>query len=137
MKNTQLIAVMVVAALLSCVGQVNAVPVFFGPTPYLSQADIPAGFYAGGSPDFLDDFEDDANGDFRNGMLDGGIVASGGVFEVRGSGPFRDSVDVDAGGIDGSGTDGQTFVNLPNRPNSSNTVTFTFSGPAVTHVGGF
>ena len=41
---------------------------FFGPSAYLSAADIPAGLYAGGSPLFLENFEDSS--------LDGGITAS-------------------------------------------------------------
>ena len=35
---------------------VSAAPIFFGPTPYLSAGDIPAGFYAGGVPTALENF---------------------------------------------------------------------------------
>ncbi|MDA1164899.1 MAG: integrin alpha, partial [Planctomycetota bacterium] len=67
---------------------------FFPGTSYLSQADIPAGLYDGGSPTFLDDFED--------GTLDGGIVASDGF--VQAASPSSDSVDGDGVSIDGVGT---------------------------------
>lgn len=92
---------------------------FFGPTPYLSTADIPAGFYAGGSPTFLEDFED--------GTLDGGLVASNGFTSAPSFPAFVDSVDADDGFIDGSGTAGNawfigfTFLSL----------TFTFPSPVV------
>lgn len=86
---------------------------FFGPTPYLSSADIPAGFYAGG-PAFLETFED--------GTLDGGITASTG--SVLGPSALTDSVDADDGTIDGSGTKGHSFF-------LGGPVTFTFSA-AVT-----
>ena len=44
---------------------------FVGPSPYLSTGDIPASFYAGGSPTGLEDFEDQS--------LDFGITASAGT----------------------------------------------------------
>jgi len=78
-----------------------AATVFFGPTPYLSTADIPVGFYGGGSPTALEDFED--------GTLDFGIIAtspSGAGISVGGPGPFNDSVDADDGVIDGDNTGG-------------------------------
>jgi hypothetical protein len=90
---------------------------FFGPTPYLSTADIPAGFYGGGTFDFLEDFED--------GTLDGGITASAG--SVLAPGAVTDSVDADDGAIDGSGSTG--FSHL------STGVTFTFSPPLPTAAG--
>ena len=60
----------------------------FGPSLYLSAADIPTGFYQGGAPTFLDNLED--------GSLDGNLTASAG--SVIGPGMFnglRDSVDGD------------------------------------------
>ena len=80
-------------------GSVQAGPVFFGPTPYLSAADIPAGFYLGGAPDGLEDFEDAS--------LDFGIAASVGA--PFGPGDIADSVDADDGTIDGFGNLGRTW----------------------------
>ena len=42
------------------VSYLSAVPIFWGPTPYLSKADIPVGFYAGGGPTVLEDFENNS-----------------------------------------------------------------------------
>lgn len=67
----------------------------FPGTPYLSAADIPAGFYAGDLPTFLEDFED--------GNLSGGLAASAG--SIVGPGAFdgiRDSIDGDDGVLDGT-----------------------------------
>jgi hypothetical protein len=86
----------------------------FGPTAYLSSADIPAGLYAGGSPTFLENFED--------GTLDGGISAS--VGSVIGPGGLTDSVDADDGAIDGSGTNGHSFFS------GSGSTGITFTLPA-------
>ncbi|HSW03335.1 hypothetical protein [Aquabacterium sp.] len=97
-----------------------APPVFWEPTPYLSTADIPVGFYAGGSPGFLDTLED--------GTLDGQITANNGV--VIGPGQFdgaRDSVDADDGAIDGLGTAGRSFFVNPGFVG----VTFTFTGASL------
>lgn len=73
-----------------------ATPVFVNPTtPYLSSADIPAGFYAGGLPTLLETLED--------GSLDATLSASRG--SLIGPGAFngtRDSVDGDDGLIDGT-----------------------------------
>ncbi|KFM18813.1 Outer membrane porin F protein [Marine Group I thaumarchaeote SCGC AAA799-P11] len=92
-----------------------ATPVFVGPTPYLSTADIPVGFYADGSPTFLEDFED--------GTLDGGIIASDGVLTSSIAPAFVDSVDADDGVIDGSGSAGQSWFG---GFASDFSVTFTF-----------
>ena len=72
-----------------------ATPVFFGPTAYLSVADIPAGFYASGSPTLLDNLED--------GSLDSSLLGSsnGRVLTGRGTGGI-DSVDADDGVLDGT-----------------------------------
>jgi len=97
-----------------------AAPVFFGPTPYLSTANIPPGFYAGGSPTFLEDFED--------GTLDGGLVASNGFVITPTSFPgFEDSVDADTGAIDGTGNGANSwFIGF-----TSLSLTFTFPSPVV------
>ena len=95
-------------------------PVFWEPSAYLSAADIPAGFYAGDAPSFLDTLED--------GTLDGGLSASAG--SVIGPGQFdgvRDSVDADDGVIDGSGTAGRSFFS----GTGSTGITFTFLGLKV------
>jgi hypothetical protein len=99
----------------------HAAATFFGPTPYLSAADIPAGFYGGGAPTLLDNLED--------GSLDASISASNGVVIGPGSyNGFRDSVDADDGSIDGKGTGRSWF---------SSDVTFTYvgSGPLPTAFG--
>lgn len=85
--------------------------------PYLSQADIPPGFYAGGSPTYLEDFED--------GTLGGGITASAG--SVVGPGGLADSVDGDDGVIDGSGTDGRSWFTSQGPTG----LTFTFIEPVT------
>ena len=80
-----------------------AAPVLFGPSSYLSAADIPAGFYQSGAPTFLDDFEDGPG-------IGGSLSASAG--SVIGPGAFtgaRDSVDSDDGAIDGSGVTGSSW----------------------------
>lgn len=82
-------------------------------TPYLSEADIPADFYLGGNPSFLENFED--------GTLGGGITASIGAPLTVGG--LRDSVDGDDGAIDGSGSTGASFFSI----GGSTGITFTFS----------
>jgi PEP-CTERM motif len=99
----------------------HAAATFFGPTPYLSVADIPAGFYGGGVPTLLDNLED--------GALDASISASNGSVIGPGSfNGFRDSVDADDGSINGTGTGRSWF---------SSAVTFTYagSGPLPTAFG--
>lgn len=85
-------------------------------TSYLSSADIPAGFYAGGAPDFLDNLEDDS--------LNGGLTASVGAVIGNEDFPGRvDSVAADAGsngfGRSWFSSDGGTGV------------TFTFTGAVL------
>jgi len=100
----------------------HAQATFVGPVPYLSSADIPAGFYAGGAPAALETFEDCS--------LSFGITASGG----RALGPgglcgngfgLVDSVDADDGVIDGSGTVGTSWF----FDDGATGVTFTFPHP--------
>lgn len=74
---------------------------FFGPTPYLSAADIPAGLYVSGKPTVLEDFED--------GKLDPSIKASAGQVVPPGAEGLIDSVDADDGVIDGSGLKGHSW----------------------------
>ncbi len=97
----------------------SSTPIFWGPTPYLSSGDIPAGFYLGGNPLLLDNLED--------GSLDASISASDG--SVYGPTGIADSVDADDGDINGFGTAGRSWF--------SGTVTFTYtgSGPLPTAFG--
>lgn len=82
------------ALLAAATGSLAAEPVFFGPSAYLSAADIPVGFYAGGSPSLLDSLED--------GSLHASLAGSdGSVLTGRGPGGV-DSVDTDDGVIDGT-----------------------------------
>jgi hypothetical protein len=97
-------------------------PVFFGPTPYLSLANIPSGFYAGGVPVFLENFEDFS--------LDGGITASSGG---PARGVFADSVDADDGRIDGSGQTGTSFGHSSTA--FPNFIDFRFTGTLPTAAG--
>jgi hypothetical protein len=107
-----------VAALLVFASAAAAAPVFSTVTNYRSAADIPAGFYAGGSPTALEDFEDSS--------LDFGITASGGFFV--GPSTFTDSVDADDGTIDGFGRLGHSYGVLGA---GTATLTFTFASPAT------
>lgn len=93
---------------------------FWEPTPYLSSADIPAGFYATGGPTFLDTLED--------GTLGGMLTANAG--SVIGPGQFdgiRDSVDADDGAIDGLGGGGTSFF----TGDGTTGLTFTFNGSVL------
>lgn len=115
---TVLAAITVLGALTS---SALGAPVFFGPSPYLSTGDIPNGFYLGGVPDGLEDFEDMS--------LDFGITASHGL--AIGPVGLTDSVDGDDGNIDGSGTNGHSWF----YSGGSIGVTFTFAGPLPTAAG--
>jgi hypothetical protein len=86
---------------------------FLGPSACSSSADIPLQFYAGGSPLFLDDFED--------GTLDGGITASAGG--VLTTGNLRDSDDAEDGVIDASGSQGNPYFSA----NAAAGILFTFA----------
>jgi hypothetical protein len=90
-------------------------------TPYLSEADIPTSFYLGGSPIFLEDFEDRS--------LDGGITVNGSPTFLN-PGGLTDSVDGDDGTIDGSGTAGRSLF----RSSGATGFLFTFSS-VVTAAG--
>ena len=81
---------------------------------YLSSADIPAGFYGSGAPDFLDNLEDDS--------LNGGLTASsGGVIGSEDWGSAVDSVAADSIGI------GRSWFQNPGVTG----VTFTFTGAVL------
>jgi hypothetical protein len=100
---------------------------FVGPSPYLSAANIPAGFYAGGAPTALENFEDCTLG-FGITANAGSPIGPGGLCG-NGFGAV-DSVDADDGVIDGSGTFGSSWF----VANGATGVTFTFS-TAVTAAG--
>lgn len=114
-----------VVALLFETTSVPAAPIFFGPLPYLSAASIPSGFYAGGGPVALEDFEDST--------LGFGITASGGsVIPPYPTSGVIDSVDGDNGPIDGSGLSGHSWF-----VSSGNTgIKFTFAGPTYPTAAG-
>lgn len=97
---------------------VIAAPVFFGPSAYLSDDDIPVGFYQSGAPTFLDNFEDGPG-------IGGSLTANHG--SRIGSGAFtgaRDSVDGDDGTIDGSGVTGSSWFS----GSGATGVQFTYTG---------
>ena len=123
---------------------------FVGPVPYLSSANIPPGFYAGGAPTALENFED-CTLSFGVTASSGGAIGPGGLC---GSGfGAVDSVDADDGTIDGSGTfgsswfvaDGPTGVTFtfPTRVTAAGcvwtdgggTTTFEAFGPGMTSLG--
>ena len=98
----------------------------FGPTPYLSEADIPAGFYAGGAPLLLEKLE--------SGPLHPSLAASTGrIIGAADFGSLVDSVDADDGVIDGLGNAGRSWFELA----GSTGVTFTYvgAGPLPTAFG--
>jgi PEP-CTERM motif len=87
---------------------------FDATTSYLSSANVPAGFYGSGVPDFLDNLEDDS--------LNGGLTASaGGVIGSEDWGSAVDSVAADSSGI------GRSWFQL----NGTGGVTFTFTGAVL------
>lgn len=114
--HTHLIAGLAAMASLGLATSASAAT-FFGPTPYRSVADVPAGFYSSGAPTFLEDFEDLT--------LSGGISASAGA-PLSPSG-ITDSVDGDDGVIDGSGTNGRSYFSGA----GSTGITFTFAAPVT------
>jgi hypothetical protein len=89
------------AALLGtlCTSSVQALD-FFGPTSYLSAADTPNGFVSGTMA--IEDCED--------GSVDPRLLVSA---QIIGPGGLTDSVDVDDGTIDGSGTNGHSLFGSP------------------------
>jgi hypothetical protein len=125
MRASRLWSLMAVAALLFGATVASASPIFFGPSPYLSAASIPSGFYAGGAPVALENFEDSD--------LDFGITASGGgIIPPYPTSGVIDSVDGDDGTVDGSGLLGHSWF-----VSSGNTgIKFTFTGPSYPTAAG-
>ena len=100
----------------------RAATFFFDNTPYRSEADIPAGFYDGGGPTLLENFED--------GSLDASLSASAGSVIGTVSGSFvglQDSVDGDDGVVDGKISRGNDWFS----GGGSVGVTFTFNGAVL------
>jgi hypothetical protein len=98
---------------------------FFGPSPYLSSADIPTGLYAGGLPTALEDFEDRS--------LDFGMTVSGGGTSPPALPTRTDSVDADDGVIDGSGSAGTSWF-IDDLGGFAELI-FTFPNPLPTAAG--
>ncbi len=124
-STCRIAGVLFVMALFAPTGA-SALTQSFGPLPYLSFADSP--FMALNIPGFqLEDFED--------GLLNtvGVTATTGGT--VIGPQPQADSVDGDAGGINGSGADGRSFLSIPD----TTVLTFVFDAIALgglpTHAG--
>ena len=102
--------------------------VVFGPTPYLSSANIPAGFYEGGAPLVLENLEGEG------GSLHPSLVASQGmIIGFSQYGQLVDSVDADDGAIDGKGFNGRSWF----RGDGNAGVSFTYvgAGPLPTAFG--
>ncbi len=105
---------LVAIPLLAGAAQAQAEFFFEQGTSYLSTANIPAGFYAGDAPAFLDNLEDDS--------LGGGLTGSaGGVIGAEDWGSLVDSVAADSPGI------GRSWFSL----NGGAGVTFSFTGPVL------
>lgn len=119
LKSSAVAATLFAAAIRAFAGPVT----FFGPSPYLSATDIPAGFYAGNIPTLLDTLED--------GSLDASLIGSGGG-AVRTNSALNDSVDADDGLIDGACTHpfGRACASWVNSTDAGNpaSATFTFVG---------
>jgi len=101
---------------LALAGQVQAGPITYGPTPYLSAADSPFAGGAGLDYFYLEDFEDFA-------LNTPGVTASAG-YSTKPAWPASatDSVDGDDGVIDGYGNNGNSWFSSPGPAG----VTFTF-----------
>lgn len=122
---------LVATALAAAAGaSLAATPVFFGPSAYLSAADIPAGFYAGGAPSLLETLEDRS--------LDASLQVIGGGLLDAGFAGARDAVDADDGVIDGTcgpQTTGRCVSVFNGDGGSGVTVRFVGVGPLPTAFG--
>ena len=119
------------AALISFLPTVaSASPIWFGPTPYTSEAAIPTNFFDANCGDShasgLEDFEDNQLNPFVA-IDNGGILLPNAMSGVNGS--VTDSVDGDDGSIDGNGNGGHSWFYAAGK-----TVTITFDTP-VTSAG--
>jgi hypothetical protein len=81
---------------------------------YKSIADIPQGFYASGSPDYVEDFEDGAANNLK--------VEGPGLYITPKGKASTDSVDADDGAIDGHGSLGRSAWTDANAGNQQITL---------------
>jgi PEP-CTERM motif len=104
--------------------------IFFGPTPYLSSADVPNGFYSSAGATVLENFED--------GSLHASLQGSGGSIIINTFQGIRDSVDSDDGVINGTcgpQTPGRCVSWFNGGGSTGTTFTFTGVGPLPTAFG--
>ena len=121
----RVLATLVVTAAASLAASSGWAAVIFGPTPYLSAADVPAGFFAG-APSVLEDLED-------NSLHPSLSASAGSIIGATQFGSLVDSVDADDGVIDGLGQNGRSWFN----GDGASGVTFTYvgAGPLPTAFG--
>lgn len=111
-------------ALLAPAGGASAATLF-GPTPYTSVADVPAGFYASGAPDVLENFDEfvlDPDGRFQLDRPDGVAIDGVGLIGLPVAFPFGEGTPsvfnptVDSVGTGGGFGGGSLAVQpVPNR----------------------
>lgn|GEM_PF-3076622 len=114
-------ALLLSPALASTNPQASGALVWLGDAAYQSEADIPAGFYQGGQPLLLENFED-RRLDTRLGVSKGSLYGIG----IVGNG--ASSVDGDDGAVDGSGLLGVSWTAL--AP-AADPLRFSFIGQAL------
>ena len=98
---------------LCCAFPASAATTFFGPTPYLSEADVPATFICDICEDcehIIENFEDNSL-DFGITISDGEII---GPDFSTGVDSLTDSVDGDDGTVDGVGAEGFSYFTFGN-----------------------
>lgn len=105
-----------------CAFPLSAATTFYGPTPYLSDADVPNTFICDICDDCVHVIED-----FEDNSLDHGISISDGEIIgpdfSTGTDSLTDSVDGDDGAVDGVGLEGYSYFTL------GNSFTITFAEP--------
>ncbi|MFC1757669.1 PEP-CTERM sorting domain-containing protein [Planctomycetota bacterium] len=117
------LAGMAVTTIITCIPAVaGATPIWFGPTHYTSEADVPSDFFSdtcvGDHVMGLETFEDNSLADFLS-IDNGGILLPNATSGTPSS--VTDSVDGDDGSIDGNGNGGHSWFYGPGT-----TVTITF-----------
>jgi len=107
---------------LCCTFPLTAATTFYGPTSYLSEADVPSTFICDLCDDCVHVIEN-----FEDNSLDHGITISAGDIIgpdfTTGVDSLTDSVDGDDGAVDGVGAEGYSYFS------SGNSFTITFDGP--------
>jgi hypothetical protein len=116
---------LVIALATACAAAPVSAAIVFGPSPYLSATDLPAGFFAG-APSLLEDLED-------NSLHPSLSASAGSIIGAAQFGSLVDSVDADDGVIDGLGQNGRSWFS----GNGAGGVTFTYvgAGPLPTAFG--